>query len=200
MITFGFILPSSVKLLVMDKVTAGRTYLNSINLIPGKENELQDVTGSRMGLGRTKTAARSESRRNITGICSILPSLLLYSTLLRGISSVWFWLLLWSCFMHLLQARYWAVLVIHPYITRLCWPQFHNIYTVRHRLHAITHGACVLYIYIYIYIYANMVQLIWVLCSHATESRVEQSLASMYCRSAVRFLSCLIIFLEFCSV
>ena len=35
-----------------------------------------------------------------------------------------------------------------------CHLHFHNIYTVRHRLHAVTHGACALYIY------ANMVQVI----------------------------------------
>jgi len=73
--------------------------------------------------------------------------------------------------------------------------QFHNIYTVRHRLHAITHGA----VYIYIYIYANRVQLIWVLCSHATEwpvgLLVECSLAIIYIYvSAVRFLGCLTFF------
>jgi len=39
----------------------------------------------------------------------------------------------------------------HIYISR---PQFHNIYTVWHWLHAITHGECALYIH------ANMVQLI----------------------------------------
>ena len=39
------------------------------------------------------------------------------------------------------------------------------LYTVRYKLHAITHDARALYIYIY----ANMVQLISVLCSRATE-------------------------------